>query len=449
MKSVLLMLVLALTGCLGAGRQSAPTDVGDSGAAAVSDLGLTTSPTSGAALPPSEAQPPTPLNWPDHPTFSPVALRPWRPPITLASNMGGNWEPVTFVAHDGTVYVAPISYLYRSTDGGRNFTDVTPPLMEGCCSDTSLSEGPDGALWWTAMKSNPGPTGACRSLDRGDTWTCNDLAIPGVTDRMWIVGTGPDEAYLQTNQGMFQNQWSRTTDGGATYVPYAGTTMTFGNENGNMVHDPTTGAVWQLQWSGFATTQLVRIDRALAVVSHSDTGLPHPVGSPILAIHNGTLWTTAEPVAPDGSHGVTLASSADEGRTWRSKQLPITPKTAALSSVAVGSGGRIAVAYYGANHTGAPADADADWAIYVIETENALDPAPLWREHRVAEGLHHGALCIGLRNPADDGDPNCRFAGDLLGISLDQHGNVHVSYAEERDGKFLLQYTRQDPEGAA
>ncbi|HEX2066015.1 MAG TPA: hypothetical protein VHI93_04300, partial [Candidatus Thermoplasmatota archaeon] len=278
----------------------------------------------------------------------------------------------------------------------------------------------------------------------GESWSCNPVAIPGVTDRMWILGTGEKEAYLQTNHGLYQNQWSRTTNGGFTYLPYAATTMVAGNRNGNMVDDPAHGAVWQLQWAGQDTVQLVRVDGAVGLVSVSDTRLAPPLGFPWLAIQDGTLWTTAEPQANDGSRSVTVASSSDQGHTWRTMPLPITPKTATLSSVAVGTGGRVAVAYYGSDTPGAPETLTGDWDFYVMETENGFDDKPVWQERRLAGNLHHGALCVGLPVGEAD-DPGCRFAGDLLGIALDLEGNVHLGYAEERDGEHLLQYVRQDP----
>jgi hypothetical protein len=321
----------------------------------------------------------------------------------LGTREGGAWEPSIFTQPNGTVYVATAGPVYRYFEGSI-FEDIVPEELWGA-SSAAFSIAPNGTLWYTTPSTTPGATAGCRSTTQGDTWTCNPVAMPGDLDRVWIQGTGTNTSILQTSQAL-QAVWYTTTDGG-NYTPYATTPLLLGGGTGNMAYDATRNAVWQLEAAGLAslqgglngllqgnTLQLLRIDNQTGLVAATDTDLPIPYALPWLAVDNGTLWTTTESQAQDGSLSVAVARTRDGGAIWQTFPVSHLAKTATLSSVAV-HGNRAAVAYYGANTTGAPNAITTTWNYYVAETSNAQDPNPTWIEHVLASRLHHGSLCIG------------------------------------------------------
>src|SRR5262249_28370475 len=125
-------------------------------------------------------------------------------------------------APDGTIYVAALQYLYRSTDHGAHWTSLTLPPESGITeykTDSSISVDPGGRLYYVFdYPYARTPAGGPRD-DRGTTWPCDPAALPGGTDRMWITAPTKTEAFFATNEGTYQPVFSSTTDRGATWQP--------------------------------------------------------------------------------------------------------------------------------------------------------------------------------------------------------------------------------------
>ena len=382
---------------------------------------------------------PTGTESPDVPIV-PVAGRSWKPAVAVQSDASGG-EPHLTVAADGTVYYAPASSLHRSTDGGKTFQVVTPTLPDALpviASDTSVHVAADQSLWWSAYWAYPGTTMGCTSTDRGDSWTCDNLAIPPVTDRMWIAGVSSTVGYLQSNVGLYHHVWAETTTGSTKYTPYATTTTLLAVRNGNMQVDTAHGdKVWQVEFVG-DTSRLIRVDGGEGLVTTRDIPVPAPYALPWLAIHNGTFWTTGE---KDGK--VMAARSMDEGATWDLFPVSVAPAFATFSYIAAGPDGRVALVYYGSDKAGESSANGGKWSLYVAETDNGLDPEPTWVETQLVADIHEGNLCIGLNCEGSGGDPDARFAGDLIGIAMDVEGNAHVAYVRDAGGSFPNEYRRQ------
>ncbi len=354
----------------------------------------------------------------------------WDTPVAIAS--GGN-EPHVAVAEDGTIYYAPTSTLWRSKDGGKTWENVSPVIPEALPtlgSDTSLSIAPDGSVWWSRYWGYADTTIGCTSTDRGDSWTCDNAAIPGITDRMWIVGLDENVGYLQTNEGLYHHVWARTDTGSQKYVPHASTTTLLAVRNGNMVYDEKNDAVWQVEWVG-SRLQLMRIDTATGLVASQDTGIPSPYALPWISVRDGVLWTTGEPVGPGGSRGLVVARSDDQGRTWTKFPVTTAAKSITFSYVAAGPDGRVAVVYYGSDKAGASTSNGGNWSVYVSETSDGLSEDPTWVETQIDPLIHVGNICIGLSCEQTGGDTQARFSGDLIGAWIDETGSVHVAYNEK------------------
>ena len=87
--------------------------------------------------------------------------RAWGDPVTVVPG-GGGAEPQLAIAGDGTVYYSPLSSLYRSTDAGLSFQNISPhaaPVQDA--SDTAVQVAPDGSVWWTDDWPYAGSTQGC------------------------------------------------------------------------------------------------------------------------------------------------------------------------------------------------------------------------------------------------------------------------------------------------
>lgn len=382
------------------------------------------------------------------PTDIGPGTRRWTRPVTVGSDNVN--EPLIQTDRDGTVYFSPTRKLYRSLDGGATWDEVSPTLPEalpwtGGGTDTSVDVAPDGTVWWTRFWGYVGPTLGCTSADRGGTWTCDNLALPGPTDRMWILGLSRTDGYLATTQAFSAFQWATTDDGSGSYDPHA-VHQAFGFL-GNMVHDEVHDAIWQTAIRG-GRMHLLRIDDAqdLRISRFEDTGVPHTFGLTALSEADGTLWLAGEPRKPDGSRSVIAARSTDRGASWEWLPVSMAPASATFATVAAGPDGRAAVAYYGSDTPGPPNANGGTWSVYVAETWDADAAHPTWVETRLVDRVHEGSICAGVACAQEGGDPAARYAGDFMGVWVDAWGHVHVGYVEDERGSARnADYVRQVP----
>lgn len=378
-------------------------------------------------------------------TVGPPPPSGWSTPVRVTST----FEPLVTVGGDGTVYLASYGAMHRSTDGGETWTDVTPLLPDAVPNvgaDTSVSVAPDNTVWYATNWGMIGGTLVCRSGDRGDTWRCNNVALPGITDRMWILGLSATEAYLQTNQGFtLSPQWLYTDSGGDVFVPYATTTQA--GVNGNMAMD-SEGAIWQVMRDpGTLALRLFRVENkdTTGTIVGSDTRVPRAYNAPNLAIADDVLWTAGEPVS-NGSRRLTANRSRDKGVTWERLDIPITSESVAFSAIAARPGGRIAVAWYGSDRPGLPEANGGNWSVHVAETDNGLSATPTWRTTVLDPLVHTGNICAGALCGERGSDPYGRFAGDFMSVFLDPEGAVHVGYQTDVvDHASTAVYMRQLP----
>ncbi|MFO8006838.1 MAG: PA14 domain-containing protein, partial [Candidatus Brocadiia bacterium] len=103
----------------------------------------------------------------------------WSGGTNLGTPMITGWGPgVNAIAADrvdgGTFYVYDWGnggVLWRTTDGGANWTDVSTALPGANMSDISATPGQAGHVWFCADCGNCGGIGLYRSTDYGATWS--------------------------------------------------------------------------------------------------------------------------------------------------------------------------------------------------------------------------------------------------------------------------------------
>jgi hypothetical protein len=347
-------------------------------------------------------------------------------------------EPLTAVAPDGTVYVAALQYIYRSTDKGAHWKSVPLPVNSGVTeykSDSSIAVDPGGRLYYTFDYPYAGITAVCTSDDRGDSWHCDNATIPGGTDRMWISAPTKTEAFLTTNEGLYQPVFASTSDRGATWQ-VRGTGNSGANPYTGVPVARATGPV--IQPVNVGSDLVVNIySRTAGTLDASETvktGLPASNTGPSAAFDAaGNLFTATEAKNDDGGNGVTIGRSTDNGRTWT--RLPALPGsqtgTAIFTAVAAGARGHVGVLYYWTPTSKAPGSlpSNAVWYAMYVDSTNADSAHPTWRLTTLEKLKHTGLICRGLGCDLDGTKhTTARYAGDFVGAAIGPDGAAYLSW---------------------
>lgn len=355
-------------------------------------------------------------------------------------------EPIVLAAPDGTIYISALQHIYRSTDSGSTWKQLAGPVFAGQInlnSDSSMSMDPGGRLYMTYDWPYAGSTAVCTSDDHGDNWTCNPIALPGGTDRMWITAPSNSEAFLGTNEGLYETVFLKSIDRGLTWAP---------TQLGSGVLEPQTGPLMRkpggsdiLQPLKAATLSFYVFSSGIntgATSSVRPTTLPNPFALPSASFTaDGTLYASTEVPNAAGGAQVVVARSGDEGRTWMN--LPPIPEaaggTAAFSWIAAGSRGHVAVIYYYTTANGAPGALDsATWSAVWAESYNADAANPTWTVSTVDPSIRTGAICVASSCSGDN-----RFAGDFITAAIDGSDNAHLTWMRKNtDAGATIRYVR-------
>lgn len=348
---------------------------------------------------------------------------------SLTVGTEGN-EPLIAAAPDGTLYITALQHLYRSLDDGVTWTKLLGPdiLATALATDSSISIDPNGRVFLSFDYPYAGSTAVCTSDNKGDSWACNPAVVPGGTDRMWVTSPGTNEAYVVTNEGLYQTAFLVSTDGGETWTP---------TQFGDGQLSPGTGPLLQKHGGGdvFQAVELYDpndevghlavyvFKPAVPATVLSDvrmTPLPYLNALPSGAFDaSNNFYLVSEVANASGGYGAVVARSADEGRTWT--QLPALPGgetgTVTFAWLAAGRTGHVGVIYYYTPVSGDPTsiDANAPWAVMWAESFDADAEDPHWTVMKIEDIPHRGVICAAAGCTADDD----RFAGDFINVSFD------------------------------
>jgi hypothetical protein len=341
------------------------------------------------------------------------------PAVKVGTN--GN-EPVVRVGSDGTVYVAALQYVYVSRDDGATFS---PVAAEGStpiyASDSALAVSPAGRAYVVFDWPYAGQTAVCSSADRGATWSCDPLVVPGATDRMWIAAPTANDVYVITGETLDRPTFAVSHDQGKTWKVTYFDPMT-GVQGADLAWDPIRHLVVEAasdpNASGSWGIRSWKSDGTYGGFEKETIASPEPTVAVDAA---GTWWATAcanetGPCAP------AVAMSRDTGKTWNLTPLPFSGHSLLMPFVAAGAANRVALAWYETNATSA-SDASAEWRVVGAQTLDGktwtpflLTPTP----------VHTGAMCRAVTCLGD-----ARFAGDFLGLAFGPQGNLHVTWMRQ------------------
>jgi flagellar hook capping protein FlgD len=353
-------------------------------------------------------------------------------PLTVGSQ--GN-EPLIAVAPDRTIVISALQYLYASTDGGATFFAVARPPFAAeanLASDSSINFDSQGRLYFTFDWPYAGATAVCTAdspLGPTPTWTSNPSALPGATDRMWIIAPSTSAAYAVTNQGLYETTFLTSADRGLTWTPRGFGPGLLEPQTGPLLSDPAGTHVFQVAKSGGELGFYVYTPSSPGEVvgEYRGTGAPAPLALPSGAFAtDGTLWTSTEASNGTGGYLVEALASTDQGVTWRT--LPPVPGTttgtSTFSWVAAGAPGHVGVLYYRTPSNGHPNTlTNATWDALWAETFDAGAASPHWTVTTLETGIRTGAICIAAGCSGTN-----RFAGDFISSIFDPDGVAHLTW---------------------
>ena len=378
------------------------------------------------------------------------------PKVVKALNLGtGSGEPNIAVAPDGTIYITPINNLYRSTDGGKTFTNLGPSKTSGH-GDGDIAIDATGRLHWLGLGGQPpgGPIPYQYSDNQGDTFTPpRDLSARTGSDREWLDVT-PDGVVYASWRGRASGQGvisvNVSLDNGLSWRGLS--VMGPDGIGGPIVHGNAPGEVYEAitmfstaQGAGDGKMLLARSydygekweRKLIAIPAQSPAqfglvGFPTSI-FPVVAIDPAdTLYVVfsadqqsvtpfrQQPLPkPATRFGVFLTVSKDKGDTWSPPKLISDPtKAAVMPWVAAGAAGRIAVTWY-ENVNGIPSDLLPDlWNVKLYESITADQENPTGVTVQLtSEPNHVGNICT-----SGTGCVGGRSLLDFFEVAIDNNG---------------------------
>ena len=369
-------------------------------------------------------------------------------------------EPLIKVAPDGTLYIAALEYVYVSRDHGATWFRspgtlfLNPEAQQqgvNLNTDTSIDVDPGGRFYLTFDYPYAGTTAVCTSDDRAQSFSCDNTALPGGTDRMWLTAPSNGAAFLTSNEGLYHTLFFTSGDRGQSWSLQKTTDSPLNPNDGPPVRSPVSPLVYQ-PFDNNASNQSATDDELSGPIqvhvwdptsssptpaAELDTPLQAGAALDDLAMTpDGTIYLVSEDVSSTDSSGnptgkdVQVVRSSDGGATWT--KLPPLPGTAtgtsAFSWIATGADGHVGVIYY-RTPEGARADgvsAGAVWDVRWAETDNAEAAAPTWTTQTVDAAVHTGPICATTGCPG-----NGRFAGDFISAVFDAAGAPHLAWVDD------------------
>lgn len=354
------------------------------------------------------------------------------------------FEPGVDIASDGTMFTnEPLGFpghsvLYRSTNGGTSYQQITFPspysrLPGGGDSDVEVTDGPNGTERVYFIDLWVGSYSIIISDDNGDTWNFGSpLTFLPATDRAWIESggidpaTGEQKVYLLTSpMGPGGLKFARSNDGGRTFpfqrdVPGIigaasqsgqlvadGDFIAFPYNSGSSRHvavSTDAGTTWT---TSKANTFSGGVTGSISALAYDDvTGALH------------TLWVDSL-----YNNGISVASSYDGGQTWSTQKNVYNGGRSQFPWIGADNG-KVALAWYGADgYFGTPdaAGPTVAWSVkYVESKDNGVTySAPISAVNVARKGqiCTQGLACTSGRE-----------LGDFLQVIVDDQGRAVISH---------------------
>ncbi len=383
----------------------------------------------------------------------------------------GASEPAISVASDGTMALSALSWQnffthvwkgpFGSTPAFQGEIDADLGTRVGGGGDADIEIGSTGTLHATTLIFffNPvlkitqlGVSAiACAGANTSNDFASCKKQIIDTTqsDRQWVTSDGATVWISYHDSGSSSTiHVQRSDDDGFTWhkvgdpvVGQGSTTgaSTFNNDQGPIVADPTTHAVFAITAAGTASVQKgssanfnqIFVTRSTDLGQTWTASLVYtaPSGAalnnvfPALAVDpaNGTLYA-----AWSDAHTVSLSRSTDHGSTWSAPvAVSVVPAVTAVFPWIAARNGLVDVVYYGTTSTSKD-DPTAIWNTYMAQS---TDAGAHFTQVLVSDHANHvGPICTGGISCA----PGTRNLLDLFEIALDpRSGKAAIIYTDD------------------
>ncbi|MEA3199919.1 MAG: hypothetical protein QOE90_1347 [Thermoplasmata archaeon] len=403
-------------------------------------------------------------------------------PSVAVSKAAPGAEPVIASLPDGTLFVEGVgsdgtqnvNKVFRSTDQGKTWSDVTPPAIgEDRSNDGFLAVGNGGTVYASNVFSLTLQMFA--SADKGATWTPVPAPhVPAAMHRHWILPVGDstihlamealppsyagrlaglppvDAAPATPNQGMW---YARSDDKGQTWTTpvQIDPNVNFAGQ-GNMVVSADGKFLAVLRYEEKQSSPLTPTYEKghWYLISSEDGGATWKrteafdltstlaAALPSTAIDaQGNLYAVWSQEV-NGTSRLQLAHSPDHGKTWHLRALDVGPSGAqAMPWIANKGNGTLGVMWYQASLPGQASKIDATWDGFYADLLDAATAPHAGAAYDVAPGLHKGNICA--RGPACSG-PEDRRLLDYPWITLGPKGQADLVFASTEGGSGVSAY---------
>lgn len=361
------------------------------------------------------------------------------------------YEPTIGADPEGNLYFAKARIagmhevtkagMYRSTDGGATWTDISPNVagihLPPQTSDPFIYVDPTTGR---AFNFHMFPILTCSILswtdDGGGSWTTNPAGcFPTVIwDHQNMVAAAPrvltpsgyPNILLQCVNAVYAIQCSRSLDGGLTWMPPEAVT---GNcqRLGHLASAPD-GTTYLPTPCGGVPNVFVSRDDGMTWTRRVVSDMEIPATDPAVDVdEEGNVY------AAWVDHGGDLffSVSRDLGATWTDPVLAAPGITATMPEIAVGDPGRIAIAYPGTDDLAEgfdtnprPPHSEFAWGAYFTASFDALSESPTF-DSVLASGT----------DPLERGDScesgwRCTYQFDFIDVIIAPDGRPYASFAD-------------------
>ena len=363
------------------------------------------------------------------------------------------------------------TYYWRSADHGKTWTFIPRDLPSNApfsgFSDPDFAIDTAGNVYISEI--NLINVAMSKSTDGGKSYELQNLFAMTLTDRQWSEADEKDVVYLVGNAaggGTSTNPVGnnghflyKSKDGGATFTPG----QADGDGLGDLQVDKRDGTLYEAYYDtgdgtlSMAAFRKARQDDLTPEINTIAKGVGMLSHWPAIDVDRAgnlyIVWDESGEGEAKRPAGIYYSYSTDRGKTWaKPVRVDEGPGTDIWPFLAVGTEGRVGIAWFGTGQALPEQDAETPgehgWHVYAAQTITGLgcanSKAPKFRVVQATdEPFHRGTICMG--GTVCQAQLIDRRLGDYFTIDIDPAGRMVAAYSDTRTegsvalGAFLRQ----------